>query len=96
MIQINTLMEKKKKDSQTENRLVVVKREDRRGGEDWELRISGCKLLYIGWVNHKILLYSTGNYIHYSVTNHSGKEYANIYIYVCVCMCIKLSHCCAE
>ena len=32
------------------------------GGEkDWELWISRCKLVYIGWINNKVLLYSTGN-----------------------------------
>ena len=33
------------------------------GGKDWEFRISRCKLLYIGWISNKVLLYSTGNYI---------------------------------
>ena len=33
------------------------------GGKDWEFGISRCKLLYIGWINHKVLLYNTGNYI---------------------------------
>ena len=35
----------------------------------------GCKLLYIGWVNNKALLYSTGNYIQYTMINHNGREY---------------------
>ena len=42
-------------------------------GRDWELGISRCKLLYIGWINNKVLLYSTGNYFQYPVINHSGK-----------------------
>ena len=29
---------------------------------------------YIEWIN-KVLLYSIGNYIQYSVINHNGKEY---------------------
>ena len=37
---------------------------------DWEFGISRCKLLYIEWINNKVLLYSTGNYIQYSVTGH--------------------------
>ena len=46
------------------------------GGEDWEFRISRYKLLYfIGWINNKVILYSTGNYIQYPVVNHNGKEY---------------------
>ena len=30
---------------------------------DWELMTSICKLLHIEWINSKVLLYSTGNYI---------------------------------
>ena len=36
------------------------------GGRGWgagggqELEMSRCKLLYIGWINNKILLHSTG------------------------------------
>ena len=57
------------------------------GRKYWELGISRCKLLYIGWINNKVLLYSTGDYIQYPVINHNGKEYKkNIYMYVCVCV----------
>ena len=45
------------------------------GGRDWEFGISRCKLLYIEWINSKVLPYSTGNYIQYHVINHNGKEY---------------------
>ena len=45
------------------------------GGMEWEFGISRCKLLYIGWINNKALLYSTGNSIQYPVINHNGKEY---------------------
>ena len=34
-----------------------------------------CKLLYLEWINNKVLLYSTGNYIQYSMISHNGKEY---------------------
>ena len=44
------------------------------GGKDWEFGISICKRLYIGWINNKVLLYRTGNYIQYLVINHNGKE----------------------
>ena len=37
--------------------------------------------VYIGWINNKVLLYSTGNYIQYPVINHNGKEYENTCIY---------------
>ena len=49
------------------------------GGMDWEFGNSRCKLLYIDWINNKVLLYSTGNYIHYLVLNHNGKR---MYMYV--------------
>ena len=52
------------------------------GGKDWGFGISRCELLYIGWINNKILLYSTGNYIHYPVINHDGKEYEKECIYM--------------
>ena len=29
----------------------------------------------IAWVNNKVLLYSTGDYIQYPVMNHNGDEY---------------------
>ena len=45
------------------------------GGKDWEFRISRCKLLHIGWINNKPLLYSTGNYIQDPVINYNGKDY---------------------
>ena len=32
-------------------------------GMDWEFEISRCKLLYIEWINSKVLLYNTENYI---------------------------------
>ena len=41
-----------------------------------------CKLVYIEWINNKILLYSTENYIQYPVINHNGKEYEKECIYI--------------
>ena len=32
-------------------------------------------ILYTGWINSKVLLCSTENYIQYSEINHDGKEY---------------------
>ena len=53
------------------------------GGEmDWECGMSRCKLVYIKWINNKVLLCSTGNYTQYSVINHNGKEYEKVYIYI--------------
>ena len=69
--------------SQTQNGLVVAKGEVGRGGIDWEFGIGRYKLLYTKWINNKILLYSTGNYIQYFVINHNGKEYDKyIYTYI--------------
>ena len=53
---------------------------------EWEVGVSRCKLLYIEWINNKVLLYSTGNYIKYPVINHTGKEYEKV--------CITESLCC--
>ena len=43
------------------------------GGMDWEFGVSRCKLLYTGWINNEVLLYSMGNYIQYPVINHNEK-----------------------
>ena len=31
-------------------------------GIDWEFRVSRCKLVYIEWINNKVLLYRKGLY----------------------------------
>jgi len=48
-----------------------------KGGMDWEFGTGRCKNIYIGRINNKILLYSTGNYIQYLIINHDGKEKKN-------------------
>ena len=50
-------------DLQTENRLVVAKREGGRCGMDGEFGVGGCKLLHSEWISNEVLLYNTGNYI---------------------------------
>ena len=67
-----------------ENRLVVAKGEGRWGGMDWEFGVSICKLLYIEWVNNKVLVYSTENYIQYPAINLNGKEYKKRNVYICI------------
>ena len=47
-----------------------------------EFGISKDKVLYIEWVNNKVLLYSTRYHIQYPVINHSRKEYEKEYIYI--------------
>ena len=61
---------------------MVAKGEGVGGGMEWEVGVSRCKLAYIGWINNKVLLYSTGNYIQYPMINHNGKEYFT----KCICM----------
>ena len=51
---------------------------------EWEVEVSRCKLLYIEWINNKVLPHSTEDYIQYPMINYSGKEYfkKNAYIYI--------------
>ena len=67
-----------------QNRLVVAKGEEGGGRMDWEFGISRCKLVYIGWINNKVLLYSAENCIQYPVIHHNGKEYKKECIYMCI------------
>ena len=69
---------------------MIAKEEGSEGGKDWEFAVSRCKLLYTGWINNKVLLYSAGNYIQYPVIDYNGKEYEKAYI------CITESLYCIE
>ena len=61
---INELIHETETDSQIQRTDLWLPRGREHGGEkDWEFGISRCKLLYIGWIKNKVLLYSTGNYI---------------------------------
>ena len=62
---------------------MVAKGEGGGRGIDWEFGIGRCKLLHLEWINNKVLMYSTGNYIQYSVINHNGKELKKI-MSICV------------
>ena len=44
-------------------------------GVDWEFGVGRCKLLHLGWIDSKVLLYSTGNYIQSLEINHDGRKY---------------------
>ena len=70
-------------DSDTENRLWLPGGRGW-GKDEWEVRVSRCKLLSIGWTNRNVLLYSTENCIHYSMINHNRKGYfkKRMYIYI--------------
>ena len=79
----NELIYKTETDPQTKRTDLQLPRERVVGEEwDWEFGISRCKLLYRGWINNKVLVYSTGNYIQHPVINHNGKEYEKEYIYI--------------
>ena len=62
---MNKLIYETESDSDMEDRLVVAEGEQGGSGMDWELAISRCKLLHGEWINNKVLLCSTGNYIQY-------------------------------
>ena len=52
---------------------------------DWEVGVRGCKQLNVEWINSKVLLHITGDYIQYLVINHNVKtEFKKecIYIYM--------------
>jgi len=70
-----------------ENRLVIAKWRVGRGME-WEFGISRCN----EWVNNKVLLNSSKNYIQYPVINQNGKEYEK----GCTYICIPESLCCTS
>ena len=73
----------------TEIRLVGAKGQGRTG---WEFDTNGCKLLYAGRTNNKVLLWSTEKYIHSPEINHTGKEYQKKN----VCMCATESLVCTD
>ena len=77
-----------------ENRLGVAKGERVEGGIEWEVWVSRCKLLYREWINNKAPLYSTENYIHYSVINYMRKQSKKEWIYIYIYICITESLCC--
>ena len=78
------------RDSQTQRTdLWLPRRWGDGGGKDWEFAVSRCKLLHTGWINNKVALYSTGNYIQYPGINRMEKSMnKNAY------MCITESLCC--
>ena len=66
-----------------------------RGGKDWEYGISRGKLLYTAWVNNKVLLYNTGNYIQCPIKTIMEKH-MNKTTCIYVRICIPESLCCTE
>ena len=49
--------------------------------------------IYIGWINNKVLLYNTGNYIQYPTINHNGKEFLKKKVYMHVTESLLYSRC---
>ena len=49
---------------------------------DWELGVSRCKIVYIGWVSNKVLLYSIRNCVQYPLSDIMEK---NIFIIEPLC-----------
>ena len=74
MAQMNISMKEKQTHRHRED-LWLSRGKRVRKGKDWEFEISRGKLLYIGWINNKVLLFSTRNYIQCPVINHNEKEY---------------------
>ena len=70
----NHISTKQKQTYRNRKKTCGCRRKRCRGEKDWEFGISRGKLLAIGWINNKVLLYSTGSYIQYPVINHNGKE----------------------
>ena len=56
----------------------------------FKFEISRCKLLCIEWINSKVLLNSTKDYIQYPVINHHGKYKQRMCVCVCVCVCVHI------
>ena len=42
---------------------------------DWEFGVGRRKLLYLEWINNKLLMCSTGNYIQYPIINYNEKNW---------------------
>ena len=45
----------------------------------------------IAWINNKVLLCSTGNYIQYPVIDHNGKEYEKSIYTESLCCTVEIN-----
>ena len=77
MTQMNISVKERQMHRHREEQTCGCQRGGGEGGRDWKLGISRCQLIYLRWINNKILLYSTGNYIQYLMINRKGKEFFN-------------------
>ena len=55
-----------------------------KAGVDWKSGVSRCKLLYIGWINNKVLPQRTANYVQYPLIKRNGKEHEKQCIYISI------------
>ena len=60
------------------------------GGMNEELRLGRCKLLYVEWLDNKVLLYIAQGTIVNILQQTIMNEYEKMHIYVCVCVTIIL------
>ena len=66
--------------------MVVMGREAGRG-IDWEFRTRSHELLYIEWLNYKVLMHSKGNYIQYLVIHNTAAAAAAKSLQSCPTLC---------
>ena len=90
----NELIYKRETDSQMKRTALWLPRQGGRVGMDWDCEISRGKLFSIGWMNNKVLPFSTGNYIQYPIINRNGKEYEKACVCVFVCVSVTEALCC--
>ena len=57
-----------------------------------DVGISKYKFLYVEWLNNKVLLYSTEDYMQYPMINHNGNEYFTKKVYIYTCMAESLCY----
>ena len=50
------------------------------GVMEWEVRVSRSKLLCMKWIQNKILLYTTENYVQYPMTMEKNAEKECIHV----------------
>ena len=60
------------------------------GGMNEEFRLGRCKLLYVEWLDNKVLLYIAQGTIVNILQQTIMNEYEKMHIYVCVCVTIIL------
>ena len=85
MTQMNLSLKQTHNQEQRDRR--VAKGELERAEE--EAGVSRRKLLHVGWINNKVQLHSTENYIQYCSIKHNGKAF---FFKKRMCVYISLNH----